>query len=169
MADKRISSSNRVLEAISSTSKLVKEINENTGNGGPPPPTLRSRESEQKILNRQQAARSSSPQTKTNSIATPSPQNFAPVESAEFISNEINFPPVSLCVKFLGNRDRMNFEQFKNVSDLNQLRSEIKQRYGIEEEFFLIGAGRKINDTSQLHNAWPSCEGMFHMVINNKT
>jgi hypothetical protein len=58
MADKHISSSNRVSDPIFSTSKLVKETNENTGNGAPPPPTLRSKESEQKILNRQQAARS---------------------------------------------------------------------------------------------------------------
>jgi hypothetical protein len=166
MADKRISSSNKGFDPISSSSKLGKEAVENIGNGGPPPPTLRSKESEQKILNRQQAAGSSPTQTQTSFIATPPPQISAPVESAEPISNEINFPLIPVFVKFV---DNGHIERFDRVSDLNQLRSDIKQRYGIEGEFFLIGAGKKINDTSQLHSAWPGCDGMFHMVVSKKT
>jgi hypothetical protein len=93
-------------------------------------------------------------------------QTSAPVESAELISNETNFPLISVLVKSVGNG---HTEIFDNVNDLNQLRSDIKQRYGIKGEFFLIGAGKKINDTSQLHNAWPGCEGLFHMVVSKKT
>lgn len=141
MTDKSISSFNRVVDPIFSSSKLVKETNENTGNGGPPPPTIRSKESEQKILNRQQAARSAPTQTQTNLIVTALAQTFAPIESAELISNEINYPPVSVYVRLAGKGGRANFETFDNVSDLNQLRSDIKQRFEIEGEFSLVGAG----------------------------
>ena len=165
MADKRISASNRGFDPISSSSNLGKDAVENTGNAGPPPPALRSELSEQKILNRQQATRSSPTQTQANFIATPSPQTFVPVKSAELISIETNFPPVSVWVKFVGNS---RAERFANVSDLNQLRLDIKQRSGIEKEFFLIGAGKKITDMSQLHSAWPICDGMFHMVLSQK-
>jgi hypothetical protein len=169
MASERISSSNRGFDPISSSSKLGKDAVENIGNGGPPPPTLRSKESEQKILNRQQAAGSLFTQTQANFIATPLLQTSAPVESAEPISNETSFRPVPVCVYFPDNDGRMTSQNFYNVSDLNQLRSEIKQRCGIEGEFSLVGAGRKINDTSQFHEVWHLCDGRFYMVVSKKT
>lgn len=71
-------------------------------------------------------------------------------------------------VTFIDN-DRMEKGMFSNVSDINQLFSDMKQRYGVEGGFSLISAGKLVKDTSQLRAAWDRCEGMFHVVSSEKT
>lgn len=168
MDDKKIPFSNRAFVRVSPTSGLLGDTNEKTGNGAPPPPTVRSKEAEQKILSRQQAINSLPTQTQQDSIDNSSLQTSAPVEPAEAISTEIIFPPVTMFVKFFGN-GRSESGMFDNVRDIGQLHSDLKQRFGIEGELSLIGAGKRINDMSQLHAAWSNCEGVFHVFSNNKT
>jgi hypothetical protein len=169
MADKNISSSNRASSQISLFSNLFKGTGEKAGNGGPPPPTVRCKESEQRILNRQRPAKSSIMQTKPDFIASPLPLTSAAVESFATISTGTNLPPLKLGFQFF-NKSELKFEIFENVSDMNQLRSEIKQRFGIEEEFVLVGFGEIINDISPLredcNRGWGST---FHVVLINKT
>ncbi|WP_283441304.1 hypothetical protein [Noviherbaspirillum suwonense] len=168
MADKTISSSNHASKPISSSSELFDVTAEKTCNDGPPAPTLRSKESEQKILNRQQANKSVLAQTQPDFIAAPSRRTFTTVEPAKTVSTGASLPPLTVFVKFIHD-GRAVTGVFENVSDISQLFSDMKQRYGIEEELSLLGVGKRINDMSQLRAAWESCEGMFHVVSSKKS
>lgn len=166
MADKNISSSNRVANQISQFSNLLKETGENAGNGPPPPPNVRCKESEQRILDRQQANKSSPMQTPSichGSAVIASSQS----PSAEAVPIASDLAPVTVFIRFIG-ATVLGADIFKNVSDIDQLRSDIKQRWGVEEKFSLYGAGKRMNDMSQLRKALPICDGSLYMMLDKK-
>jgi len=165
MADQKIASFNKGPDPICSNTKLPKENTAKTGNDGPPQPAMRCKESEQRILSRQNAMNSFRGQTPTH-LATSKPvlSAIAPASSAEAIPVKSDVRPVSVYAKFSKGRS----DVFHRIKSMDQLRADIRARYKDEGEILLCGGANEINDMSELMKAWPNCDGNFRVVFRQK-
>lgn len=165
MAEQKIASFNKGADPICSTAELPEKNNAKTGNDGPPPPAVRCKVSEQRILSRQNAMNLSRGQTPTYLASSKPVLNaIAPASSAEAIPGRSDLRPVTVFARFSKGRS----DVFHKIKSMDQLRADIRARYKDEGEIVLWGGAYKVNDMSELMKAWPGCEGNFRVVFRKK-